>query len=942
MIQNFYSKVLPAQGVYCLTTIDRLEPDEDKRAKNHFADTLDQLNKLADSFKTGALDVYVALSSFKVRERKSAQSAYSRSFFIDLDVGDNPKKYLTKSDALVGLDNFIQEVQLPPPVRIDSGTGIHAYWIFDADLEIAVWKAYAEKFKSFCLARLKIDPVVTADTARIMRVPGSLNHKTDPPVPSIFLDKNIYSYDFDHFREFLDIHVTSPIQVIKTIPKGLDEDTKAVAKSDFKFDSSFQIIVEKSLAGKGCNQIKNIIINSKDLSEPLWQSGLSIAQHCTDRDTAIHLMSEDYPGYSYEKTEKKAIATSTPLPKPQSCIEFENRNPGGCSGCEYRGKITNPLALGRVVKELSTATAWVNGSTGPDFKFPDALKPFIRGATGGIFYVPPFEIDDESGARIQEPPILVSEHDLYPIKRIYNNTDGECLMVRYITPNDPVREFNIPTRIFHAQEELIKLVAERGLTFSPAAKGRYFMEYIIKWGQHLLNYQAAEQMRMQMGWTEDLSGFVVGNVEYKRDGTEIRTAASPLVHSISRLLKQQGDYTLWKMAADQLDIPGFEIHAFAMLCSFGSVLMRITSTAGISVGLVGGTGFGKTGALYAGLSLFGNPKELCLAGGKEQATSNGLVGWYMGLKNIMLGLDESSNRKPEELSNLIHQVAQGKGKIRMQASVNAVRDLELSASLIALFTSNQAIYDKLRMFKASPDGEMARMVELNLDRPSAMDTDPLLGEAIFDVFRTNFGFAGPDYIKELFRLGDVKIKEIVDKWILKFTKVFGKDTSYRFYENLIGVTFAGGEIAVKLGLMKWDLNRMFLIVVKEMTGLKGDLHINSLDYEGLLGEFQNKYLHSTIFVDKNNVIAEPKLNLVARAEIHNKIYYASARELRKFLNDSQVSIREFLIQLKALNILLYEGKQRLTTGWAGHTNAAPILVYGFLYDPKSTPVPQTT
>jgi hypothetical protein len=83
--------------------------------------------------------------------------------------------------------------------------------------------------------------------------------------------------------------------------------------------------VNNSLAGKGCEQIKNAVLNAATLSEPVWYAALSIAWHCVDRDEAIHLLSEDHPEYDREKTDLKAKQTDG---KPQSCAQFNNINPG--------------------------------------------------------------------------------------------------------------------------------------------------------------------------------------------------------------------------------------------------------------------------------------------------------------------------------------------------------------------------------------------------------------------------------------------------------------------------------------------------------------------------------------------------------------------------------------------------------------------------------------
>jgi len=127
--------------------------------------------------------------------------------------------------------------------------------------------------------------------------------------------------------------------ILSVVPKGVDEMTKAVANISHK-QSSFQKIRES----QGCRQIQYIIDNAKKLEEPLWYAGLSIAQHCSDRNTAIHDISKDYQGYTPQETEKKANQTQD---KPQSCETFNKLNPKVCDGCSHRGKITNPLALGK-------------------------------------------------------------------------------------------------------------------------------------------------------------------------------------------------------------------------------------------------------------------------------------------------------------------------------------------------------------------------------------------------------------------------------------------------------------------------------------------------------------------------------------------------------------------------------------------------------------------
>jgi len=126
MLKQFYEKVLPSQGVYCVTAIS-----PEGKVSNRFADSLGDLFGLIDEFNQSGQNVFVALNTFSAYSRKAEYAQYCRSFFIDLDVDpENPKKYPDKEAALADLADFVQLKELPPPVRVDSGGGIHAYWPF--------------------------------------------------------------------------------------------------------------------------------------------------------------------------------------------------------------------------------------------------------------------------------------------------------------------------------------------------------------------------------------------------------------------------------------------------------------------------------------------------------------------------------------------------------------------------------------------------------------------------------------------------------------------------------------------------------------------------------------------------------------------------------------------------------------------------------------------
>ena len=933
MITEFYRKALPSNGVYCVAAIDPVS----KIPRHKFVESTDDIMAAVNQFDPKKQNIFVALSSFSGYSRKAADAVFVRSFFVDLDVGEG-KGYDTKEEASKAVDSFVLSEDLPPPIKIDSGGGIHAYWLFDKDIPADEWKPYAEKFKDLCIKRgLKIDPVVTADLARILRCPETFNLKTDPPSPTKIIDDALPVYSFGEFKDYL-----GAITDIQPFPKVSSSQMKLMKLDNFQ--SNFAKIKQK-----GCAQINYVLENAKSLPEPLWYSALSIAQHCEDRDSAIHEISKGYPSYNAEETEKKALQTEG---MPHSCDTFNSTNPGVCNGCSHRGKITNPLSLGKVLQvakpEIDNSLKHNGIAVGDDIPpatidaiaskkatgtglttLPDELYPFVYGKQGGIYYMPMVKYDDD-GQPIQQEPELVTIYDVFPTKRIYSPHDGDCLLMKVILPHDPEREFLMPMKCVYAIEKLKETLAGQGVLFNPDIKGaRNLMNYLIKWGHYLASTKGAETMRMQMGWTEDRKSFVVGEHELTRKGKQESSPSSPLCKGIAKYLNVSGDYLEWKRAANRLNQHTLELHAFTLLTGFGSALMNYTSTSGVTLCLTGESGAAKTGALYGSLSVWGNPKDLSVL----EATGNGMTGRYLGLHNIPFGLDEVGNILPKDLSQLIHKVSQGKSKIRMQASVNAERDHEMSASLIAIFTSNHSLYDKLSTLKKDPNGEVARLIEFSIKKPKLFKDDATMGREIFDKFRFNYGHAGRDFIFSLYKHSDTEVQHMMEAWITKFRGLFGEDTSYRFYENLIAATMTAGEIALQAHIVDYDLDRIFERIVSELIAIRdGVVKVNQVDYAGLVGEFIMKNQTGMLAFNKGTLEMEPRTALMIRAELDNNLMFISKPDFRKFLSENMVSSREIVNELNKIGIQVTEVKKRMGSGWKDAAASTPVMAYRFPLD----------
>jgi hypothetical protein len=268
----------------------------------------------------------------------------------------------------------------------------------------------------------------------------------------------------------------------------------------------------------------------------------------------------------------------------------------------------------------------------------------------------------------------------------------------------------------------------------------------------------------------------------------------------------------------------------------------------------------------------------------------------------------------------------------MQGSINAERELELSAALILLMTSNQAISGKLEGFKAYTGGEHARAIEFFVERPKALDDDPDLGPAIFTTMQHNYGHAGPMFIKACIELGMEEIDKRIYKWGKRFQTDYKYDASLRFYEGLMNA-FVGAEIAVEAGIMTMDVERIYRVTMKHIIRIAEETTKSfEVDYSALISEFINAHHTGLIVFEGSKVVNEPRTALVGRGEVEEGITYISKTLFREFLNKRQISAKEFEFAMQKEGLMIPTKKQRLTSGWKAGFHAPAIAVYGFKFE----------
>lgn len=925
MNANFLETVLPTQGIYCAVGIGN------GTTVQRFAETLDSLKEQANKLIERKLNVYFALGTFEGHTRKATECVYMRAFFIDLDCGEN-KHYVTKKDALLGLMSWLEKTKVKKPILVDSGGGIHAYWPFTEDIPADKWKPYAEKFKSLCLDNgLHIDTTVTADAARVMRYPGSYNYRRESLCE---IKTGIVEYAFDEFVELLGPirEATNPA----VIPNVKDGSLSTINKTD-----NHEYDWEKIKSG--CAQLAKASTEQATCSYKVWFGALSVAVRCIDGDRIIHEISKEHPEYSYEKTEKVANS-SFGVPGSHRCATFNQDSPGICENCPRFGVINSPISIGstkRMAESLEGNLRFEEAGTGEQDSvrnkqgskevplFPEYLTPYMRGANGGIFYQPAPDYDKKTKKPIFHDPICLLTEDLYAIKRMYSQQDGEILQLRLHTPQDGIRDFLIAMKHVYAMEKFKEQMSVHGVFINP----KYIpelMNYVIRWGKYLLNTERAEVLRIQMGWSDDMKSFVAGRQEITLDEI-FDCPPSPMSKSLALQIKPEGEFSVWQESANKLNVKSLEVHAFTMLCGFGSTLMPHAINAGSAVVLHGQmSGVGKTGALYAAMSAWGNPKEMSVM----EDTENAFTARVVNLKNLPMGLDEQSNTDGKTMSQRAYILNNGKPKIRMMSSVNAERMVPMSAALIAIFTSNANLIDTIKEYRSTPHGEAARILSFHMnEKPAALQgRGQEIGAEIFHPFNYNYGHAGPMFIQEVLKAGQATVKIYIEHWERKFREDFSQNSEYRFYTATVAAAFAAGEILNKAGIVSLDLDRIYWAILTKLKNELDEDTINETDYETILGGYVNNNINNILVLGEGGkLITAPRNQLLIRIDTSVSMMYVSKPEFKDYLRKQKIQFKDFENSMVKLNKLVDRQKKiRLGAGW--QPGADGVYAYAFTTD----------
>ena len=422
---NFLNTILPDEGIYCVVGINKGRPAQS------FLDKTSLMDKWADAQIMNSTDAYFSPASFKSSETRSAKNTHRfKSLWVDLDIGSSAT-YETQGEGIQALKAFCSSLRLPKPTIVSSGYGLHIYWVFSEAVDYNTWKPLAvslvDKFKTHNL-NVK-DRGVTTDAARILRIPDTINYKGGEQALVRVLVLSPTTSVEEYKLALQPKQLISPLEQAELAVSNnpLNDTTRALLGNIIY---KFSRIMQKSINGNGCAQMLHIYQNQNDIPEPLWRAGLSIAQFCVDKETAIHKISYIHEAYNPAETERKAWL----IKGPHLCETFERINPEFCEGCKHKGVISTPLLLGRDILEAQPTDNLITAESEElgviDIEIPVYPYPYTRGPNGGVYVKSVLDDDGETDKT------LVYENDFYVVSRRTDPYDGEAVSYTHLRAHE--------------------------------------------------------------------------------------------------------------------------------------------------------------------------------------------------------------------------------------------------------------------------------------------------------------------------------------------------------------------------------------------------------------------------------------------------------------------------------------------------------------------------
>ena len=709
--------------------------------------------------------------------KRSSEEKISCTSFIheEYDLKGSAHKEQNLPETLDELLVFLHGLECPPSIIVHSGNGVHTYWLLQEYITVTdenrgwikrIVKGYEKHTHRLGMERgWKFDPV--ADLARVLRIPGTLNHKSDPPKQAVVIEASLTRYPLSAFEKHADTQEEYSGSKISFVP---NPDLVGPAKR----------ILD------GCGFIRYCRDDSANLPEPAWYAMVTNVAPASDGIEAVHELSAEYGDYSIEETDRK-IRHALEQNKPHGCQYIRECLGFDCpaGGCGVKAPVVFSLYTKEErVRQLMEKNLTAEDVFGEDVlslmahakeKLPGeygkfklrlrrlgiSLRDFeravihqaeaerVRAAEFDVIKGGPISLQDidlhgavepdgfsvSLNEGIQKTALTFGESVMIPIaselvvitRKLENVDDGQEKLEITFRRNGRFKSIRIPRSAGLNKTQLIRY-ADSGL---PVNSGN--AEDMVS---YLSAYEAKNNSCIPCIRSIDRIGWVgMEFYPYHMDGEmELETDAASVSQMIGGLT-QAGSYEAWLKAAET--VRAGSISRAILAGSFASPLLHWLKHRVFLQHVWHDSRGGKTATLKMALSVWGDPARLLTS---YHATAVGLERSCAAMMHLPLGLDElqALAEKRMTVESIVYSLGNGFGKLR--GAKNGGLQKTLQWRNIILSTGEMPL-----IRESSMDGVGSRVLEL-YGRPIA---DEATARELHQVSERNYGHVGKRYIEYL-------------------------------------------------------------------------------------------------------------------------------------------------------------------------------------------------
>jgi len=889
---EFLNTILSSEGQYYVGFHDSAHGMRQVRLKS-IAEVADVIER----GKSKKCNIFVGTASFEPDTTKRSQECvlHKQAFYLDLDCGPS-KTYSTQQDAAHAAVTFVNATGFPrPTLMLSSGHGVHLYWILDEPLIGKAWGEVARRFKDYVRAQGFVsDPAVTADSARFMRVPGTMNYKDAANPTECKVIKNYGgTVTIEQFGGALPGTPASNVVSMFGTANGFD----SMMQTGGDKPRYFKEIINSCGVAKHHHET-----GGKDADYHEWFSMLNLLAFCEDGKDYYHHVSFDHPSYDEATVDAKwreaLIAKDVgKLAGATTCKTFRDSCEGICSACPHFTEEGSPIKFGSPTHN------------------PDELP-------WGYHYVKPCGMGRQDGDEVKR----ILDYKVEDFRALVDE-DGTQYMQFVLQAGGPMNKrtkCKMPLDEAKDKRLFSSNVAGAGVIMHD----KQFNELrglTTNWFQKIEREKGTLPAVKNYGWVEldDEHAFVLGETVHQADGSSFTTV--PPDKQVAQMYTPKGSEEKWRsLANDALRAEHIETEII-FASAFAAPLVHFTGVPSCIISAISSkSGTGKTLAMRLAQSVWGDP----VRGINSMNDTYNALGKRLGIgKNLPAYWDEVrvTSKQGQAFVDFLFQCSQGREKQRMRADTTIHEQMEWCTMLTC--ASNTSIQERIAQVDTSTIAGTLRVLEFSVDPLDESKTANVMG---YNKLNEHYGHIGPQFAAYL-ATHRAEVGNKVEGYVNQMQTRLGMKPEERFLFSAIAAIVAGASLATQLGYVTFDAKAITARLLKELVNTRKLVESESNQIVGQrssmnqLSRFLTDRAEHILYTNRCaagrggavEILNKPKkLPITARIGRDDKEIRIDTNQLKQWCEENECSHRAIEIDMFT-RFNCYTTRPRLAGGVAG-------------------------